>query len=201
MTAGRLRPADVAVLRSVYLGHVRWAFPVRVLEETETRVALYLAPGTRGKRFAGPPLNAVADLRDVDWSLEDAVWRYTHRLYLTPFGRAHSLELFWDAETWAFAGWYVNLQEPLRRTPVGFDTRDQALDVVIAPDGSWSWKDEDHLESAVRNGRFTAEEARAVRREGERVVARLGDLLPTGWEDWRPPASWPVPELPPLWDA
>jgi len=24
---------------------------------------------------------------------------------------------------------------------------------------------------------------------------------PTGWEAWRPDPSWPVPELPPGWDA
>jgi hypothetical protein len=33
----------------------------------------------------------------------------------------------------------------LRRTRLGFDTRDQALDVVVEPDGTWQWKDEDQL--------------------------------------------------------
>jgi hypothetical protein len=33
----------------------------------------------------------------------------------------------------------VNVQELLRRTPFGFDTADNVLDVVIAPDlSSWS---------------------------------------------------------------
>jgi hypothetical protein len=33
----------------------------------------------------------------------------------------------------AFAGWYVNLQESLRRTGSGFDTVDLVLDLVVAP--------------------------------------------------------------------
>jgi hypothetical protein len=28
----------------------------------------------------------------------------------------------------AFSGWYVNLQDPLRPAPLGFDTRDHLLD-------------------------------------------------------------------------
>lgn len=63
-----------------------------------------------------------------------------HRFLSTDayWARGRPLDLFWDAASWAFRGWYVNLQEPLRRTAVGHDMRDQALDIVIAPDGSWS---------------------------------------------------------------
>ena len=39
-------------------------------------------------------------------------------------GAAHSVELLWNAETGQFLCWYINLQEPLRRTPLGFDTMD-----------------------------------------------------------------------------
>ena len=199
MKTNRARGSAV-LLRYVSLGHVRLAYTHRLVEHAHDRVVLFLAAGTPGKRFAGPPLHAVDDLAHYDWSLADRPWRRKHRLALTPLGAAHSIDLFWAADTWQFLGWYVNLQAPLIRTRLGFDTRDHALDVVVAPDGSWTWKDENHLQAAVRLGRFTRAEAHAIRREGEQVVASLPEVLPTGWEDWRPHASWTPLPLPAGWD-
>jgi predicted RNA-binding protein associated with RNAse of E/G family len=45
-------------------------------------------------------------------------------------GAWHSVDVEFDAAG-AFAGWYVNLQEPLRRTGSGFDTVDLVLDLVV----------------------------------------------------------------------
>jgi hypothetical protein len=86
------------------------------------------------------------------------------------------------------------MQEPLRRIPDGFETQDQELDLVVGRDGSWSWKDEQELLDWIPVGRFTEEEVAAVRGEGERVLAEWP--FPTGWEDWTPDPTWPVPELP-----
>ena len=56
--------------------------------------------------------------------------------------------------------WYVNLEEPIARTSIGFDTVDHALDVLIELDGSsWRWKDEEELAHAVRAGLFSEAEA------------------------------------------
>ena len=41
------------------------------------------------------------------------------------------MELYWDGDTDEFAAWYVNIQEPLRRARLGFDTDDLVLDVWI----------------------------------------------------------------------
>ncbi len=151
------------------------------------------------KRFVGPPLHRVEDLESHDWSLQDAVWERMRCLRTTRFGAAHSVDHYRDAPTGTFLCWYVNLQEPLRPSPIGFDTRDQALDVVIDPDGTWSWKDEDHLAAAVERGRFTCGEAAAVRAEAERVIEAWS--FPTGWEDWRPDPAWVPARLPARWDA
>ncbi len=101
-------------------------------------------------------------------------------------------------------GWYVNLQTPLARTPIGFDTVDHALDVLIALDrSSWSWKDEDELAEAVALGLFTEADAASFRYWGERAVEHLVLRLPpfdTEWADWRPDPTWSMPELPPGWD-
>ena len=92
--------------------------------------------------------------------------------------------------------WYVNFEQPLRRTPVGVDTFDQKLDLLVFPSGGWQWKDEDELEQAAALGLL---DAKAVRAEAKRVLEEWP--FPTGWEDWRPDPAWPVPQLPAGWDV
>ena len=98
----------------------------------------------------------------------------------------------------------MNFQEPFRRTALGFDTMDNVLDIVIAPDGSWRWKDEEELAEAVRNGLFTAQEATDFRAWGVKAVDRIVSKSPPfhrDWEGWRPDPDWPMPELPEGWDV
>jgi predicted RNA-binding protein associated with RNAse of E/G family len=91
----------------------------------------------------------------------------------------------------------VNLQEPFRRAEHGVDTADQLLDLVRSRDGGrWRWKDEDQLEAAVVGGFVSENDAAAVRAEALRVIA--ADPFPTGWEDWQPDSTWPMPTLLPL---
>jgi hypothetical protein len=89
----------------------------------------------------------------------------------------------------------VNFEQPLRRSRVGFDTFDEKLDLIVRPDGSYRWKDEDELEQAAALGLVDADEVRA---EAQRVIREWP--FPTGWEHWRPDPSWPVPQLPAGWD-
>jgi len=106
----------------------------------------------------------------------------------------------WEDATDQFRGWYLNLQTPLRRSRIGFDLWDQLLDVVVRPDRTWFWKDEDQFEDAIRLDVIGSREAAAVRAQGESLIRGLDALLPTGWEDWRPEPGWPVLELPGGWD-
>ena len=87
--------------------------------------------------------------------------------------------MFW--RDGAFEHWYVNFEQPLRRSPVGFDTFDEKLDLIVQPDGRYVWKDEDELEQAAALGLV---DAAAVRAEAARVLEEWP--FPTGWEDWRP---------------
>ncbi len=50
----------------------------------------------------------------------------------------------------------MNFEQPLRRTPVGFDTFDEKLDLIVMPDGTYRWKDEDELEQAAALGLLDA---------------------------------------------
>lgn len=120
---------------------------------------------------------------------------------LTPLGRWYSLDHYWDAASDEFLGYQVNFQEPLRRSRFGFDTLDLELDISVEPDGSWQWKDVVEFEEAVRRGVFSEQDARAVQGEADDLAERIDKLLPTGWEDWRPDPTWPMPMLPRGWEA
>jgi len=189
---------DTALLRFIRYGQVRRATATVLVEDADELVALYVPVGAPAKVAAwdGSPIRGQADRT---WTLRDHLWDSYSALKLIRWGDPYSVELYWHGETDAFAGWYVNLQEPLRRSPVGFDTDDLVLDIWIEPDGSWRWKDEDELEEAVRLGRFTPAEADEIRADGEQVIAARP--WPTGWEDWRPDPAWVAPALPQGWDV
>jgi predicted RNA-binding protein associated with RNAse of E/G family len=124
-----------------------------------------------------------------DWDLSPWVWRWNHVLRLMQPGSAHSVEVYWDAETWQLRSWYVNLQDPVRRTPEGFETTDHVLDIVVDPSGVWQWKDEDKLATLVDVGYYGDIDARRIRAEGLRVVEQIerwASPFCDGWESWRP---------------
>ena len=183
--------------------------PVTVVVDSEDRVAHYLAPGTPFLRRTlrdGSPVPRVVSLEDLVANgscLQQSTWHGPHQLIVTRPEAAHAVYLRWREPDWTFEGWYVNLQAPLRRTAAGFTTEDQFLDLVVAPNRLWKWKDEDELEHAVACGRLSAGEAAAIRAEGERLVPEIeagafpfdGSLL-----DWRPDPGWTIPQLAPPGD-
>ena len=191
-----MRPGDPVLLRSVYRGRVRWAFPHRFVANDGGRVVLHLAPGTRGVWMGRDPDGRYLERWAGDEDPHPYAWRFHHLLWLIRPGEAHMLGLKWD-ERWRFVGWYVNLQAPVETTPLGFDTCDFALDVEVEPDGAWRWKDEDDFAEAQQLGLFDPPAAAAVRAEGERVIAERP--WPTGWEGWRADASSTPPSLPDGW--
>ena len=77
------------------------------------------------------------------------------------------------------------MQSPMARTRLGFDHWDHLLDIVVAPDRSWRYKDEDELELCLETGRMTAATALAVREEGCRVIEQIeANALPVLPGDW-----------------
>ena len=188
------------VWRDLYRGRLRWAIPNLLIEETPERIVGLLVPGTVCKApTAYERTGYVQQLLD-GWEVGDFVWHTRRCLMIAPRRAAHTLGLHWDDATGTFLGWYVNLQEPMRPTPIGYDTLDQMLDIWVEPDGSWRWKDWDELVEAEQAGIFTGAEADAIRAAGRRVIDGLDRLLPTGWEAWQPDPDWPLPTLPDGWD-
>ena len=117
-------------------------------------------------------------------------------------GDDHALWHFWDGPDREFEAWYVNIQEAFRRTPIGFDTRDLELDIVVPVAGNWYFKDREALAGHVERGHYTAEQV-------ERVIALgddLGAALEAGrrwwddrWASWTPDPSWGPTAVPDGW--
>ena len=169
--------------------------PVRVVLDAEDGLLLWLARGTTVRAAtvhprdvaagatAGPLVDRVAD-RDA------LIWQ--------PARAGHAV-WWWFGPDGTFSGWYVNLERRVRGAHA-VDVHDQELDLVVAADRSWVWKDEESFAAKTgRPGFWTAAEALAIRAEGLRVAAQVqrGEFPFDGtWCDYRPPAGWTPPVLP-----
>jgi predicted RNA-binding protein associated with RNAse of E/G family len=196
----RFEPGETIALRQTWGGRVWAARPATVVEDAPDQTMLFvpvgsfwMAPFRDGKRLKIPQsefelvTQRYEDLHVLSFSWPDT-W-YAVLLFLGPDGSAHS--------------WYVNLEEPLRRTELGFDTLDHELDVIVELDGSWRWKDEDDLAEAIRRGVIPDQDEPRMRADGERAVRRILDREPPfdlDWTTWRPDPTWPIPVLPDGWD-
>jgi hypothetical protein len=193
-------PPEHFLFRFVWPWQVFAAIPTTVVEQTAERTVLWIGPGTSVRWPRGARL-PIPELAKGGWKHEEAEW-YGGRLMISEPGVAHSVYVSWGRDG-EFAGWYVNLEDPWRASPLGFDTTDHLLDIVVDPDRSWRWKDEDHLAEAVEVGLFTPEEALAIRAEGERAIERIESWsapFDEGWEEWHPDPDWPTPSIPEGWD-
>jgi uncharacterized protein len=198
----RFRPGEAITLRELWHGRVFEARPMIVVKDEADRTMLFLPGGVR----CGVPVGddgRERRLPDGNWHLE-----------IRPRGNQPILSFAWpdtpySVLLWAAEDrrrvWYVNLEDPLERTSIGFDTVDHVLDVIVELDGSsWRWKDEEELTEAVRDGLFSAEEAADFRSWGAQAVDRIISREPPfdrEWGAWRPDPAWPVPALRDGWDA
>jgi Protein of unknown function (DUF402) len=163
--------------------------PVVVVRDEPSLLVSYLAEGTP---FHFPEGEWPTANGRHPWHVRER-WEGHGVLMLQRPGEAHAIWVFWDGPERAFEGWYVNLQEPFRRTPAGYDTQDLELDILVALDGSWEWKDADALEVRVREGRYTAEQVEATWAEGRRVAAELEagrHWWDPSWAQWAPDPAW-----------
>jgi hypothetical protein len=175
-------PGRPIVVRHVRGDRVFLLWTANVVADTDELLALWIPAGAPCLR------PAVRTELPYEQKLVDQPWQEPGVLQLWPVDAAHAIWLLGDV-------WYVNLQAPFRRTRHGVDTADQLLDLVRTRAGEWRWKDEHDLARAVEQGFIPEREAAAIRAEARRVIA--ADPFPTGWEDWEPDPSWPLPDLPP----
>jgi hypothetical protein len=191
------QPGEIVVHREVWRGRPWQASPVVVVEDAPGQLATYIPEEAP---FAFPPS---ADGRPHPWSGRGA-WTGHGVLVLRRPGEAYSVWHFWDGPERRFAGWYLNLEEPFRRTAIGYDTQDLELDVWIPAGGPWRFKDEEKLDGRIADGRYTEEQVAATRALG----AEIGAMLDRGerwwdarWTAFRPDPAWRAPSFPDRWEA
>ncbi|MDT0532788.1 DUF402 domain-containing protein [Micromonospora sp. DSM 115977] len=198
---GRFAPGDVVVRREILRGEVWFGCPTICVEDTPDLLVLYLPPGAE---FGFPEAGGFPCGRHPWQVAGHRAWSGHGKLMLHRPGEAHSVDVFWTGPRRAFAGWYFNLQEPLRRTPIGVDTLDHELDLWWgAGTDHYVWKDVELFAQRLEEGRYPGL-ADTIRAEGDRIAA----LLDAGerwwdeaWSTWRPDPAWPVPALPSGWDT
>ena len=201
---------ETVVVQEVWRDRVWGARPMRVVDDAADRVALWFPRGTRWMAPIDDPSREWDGDRGERLAACAAAGTWTHRelawdvdtLVLMQPDAWHAVWVSWlpSGEHW---GWYVNLQRPFRRSAIGFETMDLALDVIVEPDASWRWKDEDELDMFVEREAFEPDLPQRLREEALRVVARAERSEPPfsePWPQWRPDPTWELPALPDGWE-
>jgi predicted RNA-binding protein associated with RNAse of E/G family len=190
----RFISGEVITIREMFRGALWTARPVTVIEDTNENFVSYLAPGTlidypvdveHGEKCFSMWLSG-------DWKLRKRTFKQPGILLIAPQGMPFVVFANIRDEG-GVSSWYVNFQEPLRRTRQGFDTMDETIDLLVAPDFSdWHRKDEDELELAVSMGVYEQEHAQRLLDNCSSVEADLkAGNIPWDhrWSDWSPPKS------------
>lgn len=200
----RWPPGSTVVIRQHRHGRFRAVTPMVLVEDRPDRTLLYVP---RGTRFLAPADSSGRVTRSIceEVAVRPDHWRDHAALHIVPDGAAFAVTVRWRRSFDDFAGFYVNVQEPLRRTNIGFDSMDQTLDVLIAPDRSEiRVKDEDELDDAARHGFFSVTEVteiRAAARTATEMVLGRVPPLDEPWHLWRPDPTWSAPQLPDDWGS
>ncbi len=189
-----------------------WVRAARVVSDDERGLLLWICPGSPAYSRRTRDDRSLRSMPFTEWiqqptRLAEGIWSGPGILKLLPPGAAHSVWWFW-AEDGDFRGWYVNLEQQHVRwddgSSAGVDTTDQDLDIWVASDRSWAWKDEDEFaERLAHPNHYWVPDGAAVRGEGERLVPLIeaGAFPFDGtWCDFKPDPLWTVPPpLPPGW--
>jgi hypothetical protein len=203
---------DVVLYRYGLLGEARFVRVARVIRDDGDGLVLWIGPGS-------PQIETVlADgrgLREVSMSQRLrmprkrrlATWRGPGIVVHVPPAGAWSVWWFFHDDG-RFAGWYGNLEAPQVRWQDGdlrgVDTTDRALDVLVSPDRTGAWKDEDEFAALTgQPGRWTQAQVPEIRATGEQLMAMAGAGQPPfdgRFTDYRPDPEWAPVVLPDGWD-
>jgi hypothetical protein len=202
-------PGETVVIQELWRSQLWAARPITVVHDDGEDLVLWCPKGTVRKVPATPPNRQSPTIRHewfadlltrCDWILVDSVWDVS-TLWLLRKGEWHAVWVSY-LESGEHLGWYINLQEPFRRTTRGIQTMDLMLDLLVERDRSWRWKDEDDFEMLLTRGLLNSTAAERVRDEARKVLQRVEQSEPPfdgSWSHWRPESTWTVPELPESW--
>ncbi len=142
------RAGETVVIRDVHEGAIFCAWPLHVLEDGASGLITVQVPGAIGKVVKGYPSDRSRFLSEVASgkpTLVDKAWSSVSRVGVITPATWWCTWLMWDATTGDFLRYYVDFLRPVVRRRHLLDTLDLGLDVVVVPDGTWSWKDLDDV--------------------------------------------------------
>ncbi|MEV1288329.1 DUF402 domain-containing protein [Micromonospora sp. NPDC049679] len=180
-------------------GALLQVYPVRVVDHADDGLLLWLPTGAPMWRADVPAGKHPRDVPRDMWppsgfAMQPDYWRRKGALIYQP-EETDTHSIWWlFSGSGRFRSWYVNLE---RRSMSGDDIKvgDLELDLIVAADRSWTWKDEESFAAKVGHpGYWTAEEAQKIRACGEQVAreAEAGKFPFDGtWCDFRPDPEWP----------
>ena len=192
------KPGEAVVRREIVNGEPWLGWLVNVVVDSPELLATF---SPSGSPFHFPSGDWPTDDGLHPWHHYDG-WQGHGTLMLQRPTDCYAIWLFWDGPDREFQGWYINLESPFVRTEIGFDTLDLELDVVVAADRSWSFKDIDLLRRREQEGRFSSAEVEHILELGESI----GRMLDSGnwwwddaWTSWQPDPTWSIPPIPAGW--
>lgn len=152
-------------------GDAQWIDPMTAVRDDSQALVAWLAPGTEVLKTV---LDTGEDVRAAPLgerlahgkSMAKTRWRGEAILRVAPTGLPWSVWVFWEPG-WKFAGWYVNLETPMRREGPNVYMEDQVLDVWVTLDRTCHRKFEDELAAGVAEGRYIPEAATLITRKAD----------------------------------
>jgi protein associated with RNAse G/E len=202
------KPGDVIAWRGIYRECVWHAQTVIVVKDSQDETVVALLPGTECMAPEGYLQGKQSDKRrwnfkDKYWELEKYDWRTNRLLILLEPNKFYSTMYFWDHATNEFLCYYVNFQRPFRRSAIGIDTLDLDLDLIINPDFSFEWKDEEDYQKAINHAIIPPEWIQGIENAKGDIFHKLERRqypYDGSWLDWMPDPNWTPPKLPENWD-
>src|SRR4030095_248706 len=81
--------------------------------------------------------------------------------------------LFWEQISNRFLCYYINFQLPFKCSPIGFDTLDLKLDLIIEPTFTWQWKDVENYQQGINCGIIRKEWTDQIENAKNEIFSKL----------------------------
>ena len=205
-TASAFDVGSASVRRDVHRGKVASVWSGRVVQDVGDELVWAVFPGVEMLSRAsyveslrkGTKIHNLDELAAGEWTLASAPMGDGAILIFQLPDVYFSVMLFFTRGG-ELRRRYVNVERPYRRTPIGFDTSDLLVDLVVEPDGTCRWKDEEEYEQGRRLGLVSDTDhakLEVAREQALAMVERRVSPFDDRWLSWRPDPSWTVPTLP-----
>jgi protein associated with RNAse G/E len=199
-------PGDVIAWRGIYRERIWHVQPTILVKDSLDEVVLTLLPGTEciaDENYPKGKKKRRWHFINEDWRLATYTWQTNRLLLLFEAEKYYSTMLFWNHASNKFLCYYINFQVPFQRNDCAVDTLDLDLDLVIYPDFTYEWKDEDDYQQAIEHNLISAEWMQGIENAKPEIFGKLQKRqypFDGSWLDWIPDSSWIPPKLPENWD-